>query len=153
MATQKPGANNAGAFPFPASIDRESLETGTAFAPRFDANGLVPCITRDAKSGDVLMLAYMNAEALTQTLQTGQAHYWSRSRQALWRKGETSGQIQTLREMRIDCDQDTILMSVDVGGNGGTCHRGFQNCFYRTVEVSEDSQSAALAQDPDMKPL
>lgn len=147
------GLSCAGAFSFPNNIDRESLETGTTLAPRFDASGLIPCITRDAVSGEVLMLAYMNADALTRTLDTGEAHYWSRSRQALWRKGETSGQIQTVREMRIDCDQDTILMSVEVGGNGGTCHRGFKNCFYRTVEVSDDGHSVRLAPDPDMKPL
>ena len=143
----------ADAVAFPTGLNREDLEAGTTLAPRFDANGLIPCITRDASSGDVLMLAYMNAEALNRTLETGEAHYWSRSRQALWHKGKTSGQIQTVREMRIDCDQDTILISVDVGGNGGTCHRGYLHCFYRTVEVAEDGKSAVLVPDPDMKPL
>lgn len=110
----------------------ERLEEGTAFTPRFDENGLIACITR-AADGEVLMLAYMNAEALRLTLETGVAHYWSRSRGKLWRKGETSGQIQTVKEIWTDCDQDALLLTVDAGGDGGACHTGRRSCFYRKV--------------------
>ena len=104
--------------------DDSAVEGGLQLSPKFDDSGLIPCITTDADSGEVLMLAWMNAEALQRTLETGQAHYWSRSRGSLWLKGESSGQIQTVRELRIDCDQDAVLLSVDVGGDGGCCHVG-----------------------------
>jgi phosphoribosyl-AMP cyclohydrolase len=91
-------------------------------------------VAADARTGEVLMLAWMNAEALGLTLETGIAHYYSRSRQALWKKGETSGQIQTVCELRVDCDQDAVLLKVDVGGDGGACHTGRRSCFYRAVE-------------------
>jgi phosphoribosyl-AMP cyclohydrolase len=114
-------------------LDKHDLEEGTIFAPRFDANGLIVAIAADAASGDILMVAWMNAEALRLTLETGIAHYWSRSRKTLWRKGDTSGQTQALVEMRVDCDQDALLLRVNVGGDGGACHTGRRACFYRRV--------------------
>ena len=92
------------------------------------------CITTEALSGDILMVAYMNRESLLLTIETGVAHYWSRSRQALWRKGDTSGQVQRVVEMRTDCDQDAILLKVEAGGDGRACHTGRRSCFYRRVE-------------------
>jgi phosphoribosyl-AMP cyclohydrolase len=114
--------------------DKRALEEGTELAPRFDANGLVTCITTDASSGEVLMVAHMSAESLAKTIETGEAWYWSRSRGELWHKGDTSGQVQTVTEMRVDCDQDAILIKVLVGGDGGACHTGRPSCFYRIVE-------------------
>jgi phosphoribosyl-AMP cyclohydrolase len=119
---------------FPVAPDIQSLERGTVLAPRFDENGLIAAIATDARTGEVLMLAWMNAEALDRTLRTGEAHYFSRSRGALWRKGETSGQVQTVQEVRIDCDQDAVWLKVIAGGDGGACHVGFRSCFYRVVE-------------------
>lgn len=115
----------------------KSLEEGSALAPRFDAAGLITAIAQDAVSGEILMLAHMNAEALRLTLETGVAHYWSRSRRSLWKKGETSGQIQTVVEARIDCDQDAVLLLVRVGGDGGACHTGRRSCFYRRIEGTD----------------
>ena len=118
-----------------AAIDREE---GAAFAPRFSADGLLTCVTVDARSGEVLMVAHMNAEALEKTLASGVMHYWSRSRQSLWRKGDTSGQIQRIEELRVDCDQDAVLARVTVGGDGGACHTGRRSCFYRRLEKTGD---------------
>jgi phosphoribosyl-AMP cyclohydrolase len=123
-----------------AAGDREE---GAAFAPKFGADGLATCVTVDAGRGDVLMVAHMNEAALRATLTTGVVHYWSRSRGALWRKGDTSGQTQTLVEMRVDCDQDAFLAFVTVGGDGGACHTGRRSCFYRRVE--RDGDDARLA--------
>ncbi|MGH6836692.1 MAG: phosphoribosyl-AMP cyclohydrolase [Methylocella sp.] len=117
---------------------RRELEEGKAFTPRFDADGLIVCVTKDARDGKILMLAYMNAEALRLTLETGVAHYWSRSRQTLWRKGDTSGQVQKVMEVRTDCDQDALLVTVEPGGNGGACHTGRRSCFYRKVALGGD---------------
>ena len=119
---------------FPTAPDAPSLERGAVLAPRFDEHGLIAAITAHAVTGEVLMLGWMNAEALRLTLATGEAHYFSRSRGGLWRKGATSGQIQTVAEMRIDCDQDAILLKVTPGGDGGACHVGFRSCFYRVIE-------------------
>ena len=113
------------------------LERGDRLTPRFDKDGLIPAVAAHADSGAVLMLAWMNAEALALTLQTGEAHYFSRSRQALWKKGETSGQIQTVVELRVDCDQDAVLLRVRPQGDGGCCHVGFASCFYRRAEVED----------------
>ena len=113
------------------------VEHGADFAPRFSAEGLITCVTVDARDGAVLMLAHMNAEALQKTLETGIVHYWSRSRGKLWLKGETSGQIQTLKELRVDCDQDALVAVVEVGGDGGACHTGARSCFYRRVTLRE----------------
>jgi phosphoribosyl-AMP cyclohydrolase len=115
-----------------ATSDREE---GSAFDPKFGTDGLATCVTVDASRGDVLMVAHMNEAALRTTLATGIVHYWSRSRGALWRKGDTSGQTQTLVEMRVDCDQDAFLAFVTVGGDGGACHTGRGSCFYRRVET------------------
>jgi phosphoribosyl-AMP cyclohydrolase len=120
-------------FADPAALDRAALEEGATFAPRFDADGLIPAIAQDAETGEVLMLAYMNADALAATLETGEAHYWSRSRGELWHKGAISGQTQTVLELRTDCDQDTILMKVRANGDGGCCHVGYRSCFYRSA--------------------
>ena len=113
-----------------AAVDREE---GDEFAPRFSADGLLTCVTVDAHSGEVLMVAHMNEEALAKTLETGLVHYFSRSRGRLWRKGDTSGQVQHLVELRVDCDQDALVAKVRVGGDGGACHTGRRSCFYRKV--------------------
>ena len=118
-------------------------EEGLAFQPKFGADGLATCVTIDAGRGDVLMVAHMNEAALEATLKTGIVHYWSRSRGALWRKGDTSGQIQRLVEMRVDCDQDAFLAFVEVGGDGGACHTGRRSCFYR--RVATDAAEPRLA--------
>ena len=115
----------------------DDVEEGEDFAPRFGADGLLTCVTVDAGDGAVLMLAHMNAEALKATLETGIVHYWSRSRRALWRKGDTSGQVQRLVELRVDCDQDALLARVAVGGDGGACHTGRRSCFYRNVTLRD----------------
>ena len=117
---------------------QRELEEGETFAPRFDANGLIACVTCDAADGQILMLAYMNEEALRLTIETGLAHYWSRSRQTLWRKGEASGQIQRVKEIRTDCDQDALLLSVVPGGDGSACHTGRRSCFYRKIALGRD---------------
>jgi phosphoribosyl-AMP cyclohydrolase len=132
--------------PFAARGSKREIEEGADFAPRFDADGLIVCITTEAQTGDVLMVAYMNAAALALTLETGIAHYWSRSRGELWRKGDTSGQSQTIVEMRTDCDQDAILLKVAVGGDGGACHTGRRSCFYRRIE-RKDGKSPRLVID------
>ena len=119
--------------PFAPPGVKADLEEGSAFTPNFDAAGLLVCITTERASGAVLMVAYMNAEALRLTLETRVVHYWSRSRGTLWRKGDTSGQVQRLVEMRTDCDQDALLLSVEVGGDGHACHTGRHDCFYRRV--------------------
>jgi len=121
-----------------AAGDREASdrEEGVAFAPKFGADGLATCVAIDAKRGDVLMVAHVNEAALRATLETGVVHYWSRSRGALWRKGDTSGQTQTLVELRVDCDQDAFLAFVTVAGDGGACHTGRRSCFYRRVETN-----------------
>lgn len=120
-------------FPAPPA-DKGALESGASFTPRFDANGLITAVVVHAHDGAVLMLAHMNAEALSRTLETGIAHYWSRSRGRLWMKGETSGNIQRVVEMRTDCDQDAVMLRVEVGGDDATCHTGRRSCFYRAVE-------------------
>ncbi|MDB5457044.1 MAG: phosphoribosyl-AMP cyclohydrolase [Caulobacter sp.] len=119
---------------FPTAPDKHALERGAALAPRFDADGLIAAIAQDADDGEILMLAWMNAEALKLTIDTGQAHYFSRSRNALWKKGETSGQVQIVVELRVDCDQDAVLLKVRPQGDGGACHVGFRACFYRVLE-------------------
>src|ERR1700760_5041830 len=128
--------------PFPPAGDKASLEHGSGLTPRFDANGLIAAVATHAHTGEVLMLAWMNAEALKLTLETGEAHYYSRSRQALWKKGETSGQVQKVRELRVDCDQDAVWIKVDPQGDGGACHTGARSCFYR---VWEDGRLAERA--------
>ncbi|WP_131194793.1 phosphoribosyl-AMP cyclohydrolase [Lichenihabitans psoromatis] len=130
---------------FDAPGDKASLEEGTGFTPRFDAAGLITCVTTEHGTGTVLMVAHMNAEALSRTLQTGIVHYWSRSRNELWRKGDTSGQTQTLVTMRTDCDQDALLLIVEVGGDGHCCHTGRHSCFYRDVSFGPSAADVRLA--------
>ena len=122
---------------FPTAPDTRALEQGSELAPGFDANGLIAAVAQHAETGEVLMLAWMNAEALAQTLATQEAHYFSRARQSLWRKGETSGQVQKVVELRIDCDQDAVLLKVLPQGDGGACHTGARSCFYRVVEAGK----------------
>lgn len=119
----------------PASDKPQGLEESERFTPRFDAAGLMPCVTVDAATGDVLMVAWMNEEALRLTLESGFAHYWSRSRQALWKKGETSGATQRVVELMTDCDQDVIVVRAAVADRSGTCHTGRPSCFYRSVPL------------------
>ena len=120
---------------FPAPLSKTESEEGTVFAPRFDADGLLPVVATSAKTGEVLMFAYMNADALARTIETGEAHYWSRSRGRLWRKGEESGNTQRVVEMRIDCDQDAIWLKVEQQGKDAACHTGRKSCFYRGVPL------------------
>lgn len=119
---------------FPTAPDKTALERGEVLAPRFDANGLMAVVTTHAQTGEVLMFAWMNAEALSRTLELGEAVYFSRSRNEIWHKGATSGQIQKVVEMRVDCDQDCLWLKVMPQGDGGACHVGFRSCFYRVVE-------------------
>jgi len=127
---------------FPKIDDKTAREEGTVFAPEFDAHGLLPVIVTSAETGEVLMFAFMNAEALALSLETGEAHYWSRSRNALWRKGETSGNVQRIVEMRTDCDQDVLWLKVEMAGSGACCHTGRRSCFYRVVAPGEDVSAA-----------
>ncbi|HXY59801.1 MAG TPA: phosphoribosyl-AMP cyclohydrolase [Methylocystis sp.] len=115
-------------------MEKLALEEGQELTPRFDAHGLIVCVTVEAATKDVLMVAYMNQLALDKTIETGEAHYWSRSRESLWRKGETSGQIQRVVALYVDCDQDAILLEVEPQGDGGACHTGRKSCFYRRLE-------------------
>ena len=125
-------------FSFAARTSHAEVEEGTALAPKFDEHGLIPCIATDAATGEVLMFAYMNAEALQQTIELGEAVYFSRSRQELWHKGATSGHVQKVLEMRIDCDQDCIWLRVDTQGKA-SCHVGYNSCFFRSVPLGEGS--------------
>jgi phosphoribosyl-AMP cyclohydrolase len=121
-------------------------------APKFDANGLIPVVTTDFASGELLMHGYMNEAALKLTIESGEAHYFSRSRQAIWHKGATSGLVQTIAEMRIDDDQDCVWLRVNVGGNGASCHVGYRSCFYRSLPTGALPDSpVALAYEEDEK--
>jgi phosphoribosyl-AMP cyclohydrolase len=124
------------------------IEEGATLRPRFDSAGLVTCVTTDAGSGDVLMVAHMNEEALLKTVSTGEAWYFSRSRGRLWRKGETSGHVQRVVEMRIDCDQDAVWLRVGQDG-GAACHTGRRSCFYRAVVAGEDGAPELKRVDDD----
>ena len=119
---------------FPTAPSKDALERGAVLSPRFDANGLIAVVATHAQTGEVLMFAHMNAEALARTLELGEAVYFSRSRNEIWHKGATSGQIQKIVEMRVDCDQDCLWIKVLPQGDGGACHVGFRSCFYRVVE-------------------
>ena len=122
--------------------DKEQIETGDVLAPKFDANGLIPAVAADVETGTVLMMAWMNREALARTIETEEAHYWSRSRGELWHKGATSGHVQKVHEIRLDCDQDTVLLLVRQEGPG-CCHVGYNACFFRRVE--KDGKAVKLA--------
>ncbi|KAB0573093.1 phosphoribosyl-AMP cyclohydrolase [Brucella pituitosa] len=130
---------------FPAqSSDKKAIEEGAVFMPRFDSSGLITAVVTDARDGELLMVAHMNEEALRLTLETGIAHYWSRSRNRLWKKGETSGNLQSVIELRTDCDQDALWLKVSVAGDGPTCHTGRRSCFYRQVQSVDGQISLSL---------
>ena len=112
----------------------KEVEEGKYLSPKFDENGLIPVITTDSQSGDILMHGYMNDEALKKTIETKEAHYWSRSRKKIWHKGQISGFVQKVKDIRIDDDQDSIWLSVDIG-NGASCHVGYKSCFYRSISL------------------
>ena len=133
-------------FP-PPPEDKAVLEEGDILAPRFDSNGLVTAMVVDHADGTVLMLAYMNAEALSLTISTGIAHYYSRSRAKLWKKGETSGNLQIVKEVLTDCDQDAILLRVEVTGHDASCHTGRKSCFYRRVDLSDKEHKLVMTGD------
>lgn len=122
---------------FQARLSVAQIEESSDLAPRFDDRGLITVVTTDASSGELLMQGFMNAEALGLTIKTGEAHYYSRSRNVLWHKGATSGFVQTVRELLVDDDQDCIWLRVDVAG-GASCHVGYRSCFYRSVPVGEE---------------
>jgi len=122
---------------FPARTTLPEIELGRTLQPKFDADGLIPCITQDVRTGEVVMFAFMNAESLGHTLQTGKATYWSRSRKKLWVKGEESGNVQLVKELRTDCDQDVLLLKVEQAGVGAACHNGYESCFYRRLANRE----------------
>ena len=121
-------------FVFKKRDNIKEVEEGKYLEPKFDENGLIPVITTDFKTGDILMHGYMNDEALKKTIETKEAHYWSRSRKKIWRKGQISGFVQSIKEIRIDDDQDSVWLSVDIG-NGASCHVGYRSCFYRSIPL------------------
>lgn len=123
----------------------EQVEEGLLLAPKFDCNGLIPVVTTDANTGEVLMHAYMNEEALVKTIETGEGHYYSRSRQQLWHKGQSSGLVQKVQQLAIDDDQDCLWMQVEVAGSGASCHVGYRSCFYRCIPTGK---SAIDSQEP-----
>lgn len=127
----------------------EQVEEGTELAPKFDSNGVIPVVTTDFHTGELLMHAYMNAEALEKTILTGEAHYWSRSRQCLWHKGATSGLVQKVLDLRIDDDQDTVWMRVEVAGSGASCHVGYRSCFYRSIPLRDKAGSPLSFQETE----
>ena len=129
-----------------ASSDNNEIEEGLNFQPKFDAAGLVTCVATDVATGEVLMVAHMNEEALRKTIASGEAWYYSRSRQSLWRKGETSGHVQRVVEMRTDCDQDAVWIRVEQ--TGAACHTGRRSCFYRKVEAGEGDARLSFVDDP-----
>jgi phosphoribosyl-AMP cyclohydrolase len=129
---------------FKPRLSIEQVEESTELAPKFDGHGLIPAITTDFASGELLMAGSMNAEALALTIETGEAHYFSRSRQALWHKGSTSGLVQQVRELLIDDDQDCVWLKVDVAGSGASCHVGYRSCFYRRIPLASGEQDLEL---------
>ena len=132
--------------PFAARTSVAAVEEGQLLAPKFDANGLIPVVTTDAETGELLMHAYMNEAALIKTIETGEAHYYSRSRQQLWHKGATSGLVQRVQQLLIDDDQDCLWLRVTVAGSGASCHVGYRSCFYRQIPVG-------VAASPGLQPL
>lgn len=118
--------------------DKATVEEGDRLMPKFDQDGLIAAVVTDFKTSEVLMVGYMNEEALKRTIETGEAWYWSRSRQGFWKKGETSGQIQKVQEILTDCDQDALVVKVTVEGNGATCHVGYRSCFFRKVSNTQN---------------
>ncbi len=137
---------NTSSSAFPARGSTADIEQGLTFQPKFDADGLIGAIVTDMTTGAVLMFAWMNSEALRLSLDTGIAHFWSRSRKRLWRKGEESGNTLAIREARVDCDQDVVWLRVSVGGAGATCHTGTKSCFYRSI-VAGSGEPIRLQRD------
>src|SRR5690606_38061687 len=142
------------AFTDPSTLSKAELETGTVFAPRFDAQGLVTVVTVEHATNAVLMVAHMNADALAETLRSGYATYWSRPRNALWKKGETPGELQNVVELRTDGDQDAIVLAVEQQGHGAACHTGRKTCFYRRAtwengEAALEDAGEARLFDPE----
>lgn len=136
---------------FDSRGDAAATENGTTLTPNFDADGLIVAIAADADKGDVLMVAHMNEDALARTIETGDAWFWSRSRKRLWRKGEESGNTLSVVDMRIDCDQDAILLKVRIAGDGVACHTGYRSCFYRRIPTgSGPARSVTLSFDTKM---
>ena len=124
----------------------KEIEEGKCLSPKFDENGLIPVITTEFQTGDILMHGYMNDEALKKTIETQEAHYWSRSRKKIWHKGQVSGFVQKVEEIRIDDDQDSIWLSVDIG-SGASCHVGYRSCFYRSIPLGKIKNSQELAME------
>lgn len=135
--------------PFDPQADKskDEIELGTHFLPKFDSAGLIPAIVTDADSGDVVMFAFMNEKSLRLTLETKEAHYWSRSRQELWHKGATSGNVQDVIELRTDCDQDAVWLRVRTRGATANCHQGFKSCFYRAAELQGDQTNLSFKEE------
>jgi len=137
---------------FKKRISVEEVEEGLSLTPKFDEDGLIPCITTDNNTGEVLMVGYMNAESLTKTIENGEAYYFSRSQQKIWHKGSVSGLTQKIVEMKIDDDQDSIWISVDVSGSGASCHVGYKSCFYRSIPIkSKVDDNIELIMDDEEK--
>jgi phosphoribosyl-AMP cyclohydrolase len=129
-------------YVFPARTTTAEIELGATLQPKFGPDGLIPCITTDATTNEVLMFAFMNAEALAQTIKTKKATYWSRSRNKFWVKGEESGNVQLVKEIRVDCDQDVLLLKVENVG-GAACHNGYKSCFYRKLTAGANAEDSA----------
>lgn len=132
------------------SADKKEIETGTDFNPKFNVNGLITAIAQDANTNEILMVAYMNQEAIDTTIRTGIATYYSRSRKKLWKKGEQSGHIQKVQQILVDCDQDCLILKVTV--DAGQCHVGYQSCFYRVVKIDNPGKLEFIAEkvyDPE----
>jgi len=139
---------NAQSAPFPPQpTDKADLEEGSVLTPRFDDDGLVTAVVSDADDGTVLMLAHMNSRALSLTISTGIAHYYSRSRKSLWKKGETSGNLQQVVEARVDCDQDAVWLKVRVEGHNASCHTGRKGCFYRRIAIEDGQPHLVIDED------
>ena len=140
-------------FVFPARTNTAEIELGTTFQPKFGPDGLIPCITTDHVTNEVLMFAFMNAEALAHTIKTKKATYWSRSRNKLWIKGEESGNAQLVKELRVDCDQDVVLLKVENVG-GAACHNGYKSCFYRKLsDAAQADDGATMKLELTSRPL
>ena len=136
----------------PAPQSAADIELGTDFQPKFDGNGLIPAIVTEASSGQVLMFAYMNSEALALTIDTRVAHFWSRSRAKIWKKGEESGNELMVQDLRTDCDQDVIWLTASIAGNGVACHTGARSCFYRRIVAEQGSRMGVKLQyDPALQ--
>jgi phosphoribosyl-AMP cyclohydrolase len=146
--SSKPTSSSAPSQRFAARGTKEDIEQAPLLQPKFDADGLIPAIVTDLETGEVLMFAWMNGEALARTIESRTAHFFSRSRNALWKKGEESGNLMRVEEMRVDCDQDVVWLRVRVGGDGVACHTGERSCFYRRVALGAAADAkTSLARD------